>query len=143
LERAIQLARSTNQSQGPVLVVLDADEDCPAILGSALKSRALALVQPRDVSITIPKYEFETWFLSAAKSLGGLRGLRPELIPPRDPEAIRGAKEWLSRNMLPGRNYSPSVDQTALVAGMDLALARSCNSFNRFCREIERLIVSW
>jgi hypothetical protein len=140
LERAIRLARIRSHAPGPVLVVLDADEDCPAILGPNLKARALAIAQPQSVSIVIPKSEFETWFLAAAQSLSGKRGLRQGLLPPPDPEAIRGAKEWLSRNMVPGRKYSPSVDQTALVASMDLTAARSCRSFDRLCREIERLI---
>lgn len=141
LERAIRLAHITNHAQGPVLVVLDADEDCPAILGPHLKSRGGAFASPHGVSIVIPKYEFETWFLAAAQSLSGKRGLRDGLLPPPDPTAIRGAKEWLSRNMVPGRKYSPSVDQAALVAGMDLTAARSCRSFDRLCREIERLVL--
>src|SRR5437763_859272 len=99
-ERAIKLAQSTNQPHGPVLVVLDADEDCPATLGPSLKLRALACAQPQDISIIIPKYEFETWFLRAAESLGGLRGLVEGIVPPQDPETIRGAKEWLTRNMI-------------------------------------------
>lgn len=141
LERAIRLAQINNGAQGPVLVVLDADDDCPVILGAQLKARALAIAQPRSVSIVIPKYEFETWFLAAAHSLRRKRGLREDLLPPPDPEEIRGAKEWLSRNMVPGRTYSPSVDQAALVAGMDLTEARSCKSFDRLCREIQRLVV--
>lgn len=140
LERAIRLAQTINQAPGPILVLLDADEDCPAILGPRLKSRALAITRDNDLSVVIPKFEFETWFLSAARSLSGLRGLREELQAPPDPEAVRGAKEWLSRNMVPGKKYSPAVDQAALVAGMDLAAARSCASFDRLCREIARLV---
>jgi Domain of unknown function (DUF4276) len=138
LERAMRLVRL--RTTGPILVVLDADEDCPAKLGAILKSRSLAIAGADEVSVVIPKFEFETWFLAAAQSLSGKRGLRPGLVPPPDPEAIRGAKEWLSRNMVPGRKYSPSIDQVALVAGMDLVAARSCGSFDRLCREIERLV---
>ena len=140
LERAIRLAQINNEPGGPVVVVLDADEDCPAMLGPSLKSRALPYARRHGVAIVIPKFEFETWFLTAARSLGGLRGLRSGLVPPADPEAIRGAKEWLGRNMMPGRSYSPTIDQAALVAGMDLVAARSCRSFDRFCREVGRLI---
>jgi hypothetical protein len=100
------------------------------------------IAQANRLSIVIPKYEFETWFLAAAESLGGLRGLRHGILPPPNPEAIRGAKEWLSRNMTPGKKYSPSVDQVALVAAMNLTAARSCRSFDRLCREVERLVLS-
>jgi hypothetical protein len=142
LERAIRLARIRNRSEGPVLVLLDADEDCPAELGPQLKSSALAICEPEAVSIVIPKFEFEAWFLAAARSLSGKRGLREGLAPPDNPEAIRGAKEWLSRNMVPSRRYSETVDQVALAAKMDLTSARSCKSFDRLCREIERLVGS-
>jgi hypothetical protein len=142
LERAIRLAQFANEMQGPVLVVLDADDDCPAELGPILKLRAVPVAQHCAVSIVIPKYEFETWFLAAAESLGGYRGLREGLLPPPDPLTVRGTKEWLSGNMGPGRKYSPTVDQAALVAQMDLEAARSCKSFDRLCREIQRLVVT-
>jgi len=121
---------------------LDADDDCPAILGPAIKSRALSVVQGHGIATIVPKHEFENWFLAAARSLAGKRGLREDIEPPENPEAIRGAKEWLSRNMNPGRAYSPTVDQAALAAWMDLAEARLSRSFNRFVRERERLILS-
>jgi hypothetical protein len=124
-----------------VIIFLDADDDCPATLGGILKSQASAIMQPENVSVIIPKSEFEVWFVSAAQSLRGVRGLSEGLAIPSDPEAIRGAKEWLSRNMSPGRKHSPSVDQVALAAKMDLEAARSCRSFARLCREIRRLIV--
>jgi len=98
---------------------MDADDDCPAVLGPNLKARALPILRGLRVTVVIPKREFESWFLAAARSLAGRRGLREQLAPPENPEDIRGAKEWLSRNMIPGRAYSPTVDQAALVAGMD------------------------
>src|SRR6267154_1410823 len=107
LERAVRLARLNNHSRGPVVVLLDADEDCPAAPGSELKTRVSAV---------------------------------DDLSPPRNPEAIRGAKEWLSRNMIPGRAHSSTVDQAALVAGMDLTAAKRWRSFDRLWREIARLI---
>jgi hypothetical protein len=79
LERAIRLAHINNHAQGPVLVVLDADDDP----GPRLKARALAVTQSQSVSIVIPNYEFETWFLTAAESLSGKKGLRERLDPHR------------------------------------------------------------
>jgi len=140
LERAIRLASLKTGSRGPVLVILDADDDCPALLGPSLKARAHDVIERHRVSIVIPKFEFENWFLAAASSLSGKRGLRHDLSAPPDPENIRGAKEWLDRNMVAGRSYSPTIDQAALAAIMDIHSAMNCRSFERLCREIGRLI---
>lgn len=140
LERAILLAQVSNNFKGPVLVMLDADDDCPARLGTDLKRRVLWQSQAWGVSIAVANREFETWFLTAAKSLAGKRGLREDLSPPEFPEKIRGAKEWLSKNMVQNKSYSPMRDQAALVAGMDLVAARSSRSFDRLCNEIARLV---
>jgi hypothetical protein len=141
LEQAIQIVRAEKTS-GPIIAMLDADDDCPAELGPQLKSRATAICGPNALSIIIPKYEFETWFLTAVQSLAGKRGLREGVKPPERPEAVRGAKQWLSQNMDPGRRYRETVDQAALVHAMDLNAARSCPSFERLCREIQRLLQS-
>ena len=140
LERAIRLAQRNAGPLGPVVVMLDADNDCPARLGPDLKARALPIAQGQHVAIVIPKMEFESWFLAPASSLAGKRGLRPDLTAPQNPEEIRGAKEWLSRGMIRGRAYSPTVDQAPLAAGIDLVAARVCHSFDRFVREISRLL---
>jgi hypothetical protein len=140
LERAVQLAMLQNGGRGPILVILDADEHCPAQLGPSLISRVLPLAARHGAAIIIPEYEFETWFLASAESLGGKRGLREGLTPPLHPETIRGAKEWLNRNMAPGQKYSPTIDQAALVALMDLNAAKSCKSFARLYRVLAGLV---
>jgi hypothetical protein len=142
LERAIRLALLRNGGGGPIVIFLDADDDCPAELARILKPRALNVASAEDFTVVIPKCEFETWFLAAAESLSGKRGLNERLRSPTSPETIPGAKEWLSRNMIPGRTYSPTVDQAALVGGMDLHLARSSKSFDRLCKEVFRLLKS-
>jgi hypothetical protein len=72
--------------------------------------------------------------------LRGHRDLPVDLGSPRDPEAIRGAKEWLDRHMPRGRAYIETVDQPALAARFDLALARRARSFDKCYREIVRLL---
>lgn len=59
---------------------------------------------------------------------------------PADPEAIRGAKEWLSRAMESDCSYQETLDQAALTAIFDLAEARRVPSFSRFEREVRRLV---
>ncbi len=138
LERAVRLAVANTESQGPVLIVFDADDDCPAT--PDLRTRASAAAGTDRISVVIPKYEFETWFLTAARSLAGKRGLEEDLSSPSNPHEIRGAKEWLDRHMTRGHKYSPTVDQAALVSSIDLQATRACRSFDRLCREIGRLI---
>ncbi len=89
----------------------------------------------------IANREFEAWLIASAESLRGIRGLRNDIVAPGQPEAIRGAKEWLSGRMS-GRTYRATRDQAALASRIDLQLARRAPSFDRFCREIERLIVT-
>ncbi len=141
LERAVQLAALDARPGGAVLVVLDADNDCPKTLAPELLRRARTGVSDLPVSVVLAKREFEAWFLAAAESLRGHRGLPADLEPPPDPEAVRGAKEWLARNMPPGQRYAATLDQPALTAVFDLQSARRRSpSFDKFCREITRLL---
>lgn len=137
LERALQLARLKLGGAGAVLVVIDADDDCPAELAPALIARAQAVLPGFHVSIVFAKREFEAWFLAAAYSLRGVRGLAVDLQPPADPEGIRGAKEWLDRHKRDG--YSPTIDQAKLAAKMDLEQARAAPSFDKLVRELARI----
>ena len=141
LERAVELAARLAGQPGGVLVVLDSDDDCPAEQGPALLARAEAARSDRPIAVVLAKREFEGWLLAAAESLRGQRGLPDNLQPPADPEAIRGAKEWLTGRMTAGRAYSPTLDQPALSARFDLDLARtSSQSFDKFYRDTVALI---
>ncbi len=139
LERAIELVRLGIGGAGAILIILDADQDCPAELGPRLLARAVPVARGCPVSVVIAKAEFECWFLAAAASLRGRRRLVEDLSTPADPESVRGAKEWLTHRMHPGNSYSPAIDQPKLTGAMDLAEARVSPSFARCCREVERL----
>ncbi len=140
LERAVDLAARRIVGHGAVLVLLDSDDDCPAQLGPELLQRALSARRDVPLAVVIAKREFESWFLAAAESLRGQRGLATGLDPPPDPEAIRGAKEWLTTRMESGRSYVETLDQPALAACFDLDKARRADSFDKFCRDIVHLI---
>ena len=141
LERTVELAARLAGEAGGVLVVLDSDDDCPAEQGPALLARAVDARSDRPIAVVLAKREFEGWLLSAAESLRGKRGLSDDLQPPADPEAIRGAKEWLTGRMTAGRTYSPTLDQPALSARFDLDLARTrSQSFDKFYRDTVALI---
>lgn len=139
LRRAVALAAARAGTGGSVLVLLDADDDCPAELGPAL----LDVIGEREdvgVSVVLANREFEAWFVAAAESVAGRRGLSDELHSPDDPESIRGAKEWLRDRMTGGSTYSPTLDQPALTAQFDIEVARRADSFDKCVREIRRLL---
>lgn len=142
LERAGRLASLDLDASGAVLVVMDSERPtCPAQEGPQLLMRLRAAVpQEYGCAVVLAHQEAEAWFLAAAASLAGERGLPTGLQAPADPEGIRGAKEWLSRHMPPGRRYSETLDQPAFAARMSLVEARTSDSFDKLWREMARLL---
>jgi hypothetical protein len=139
LERAVELAALKARPRGGVFVLLDSDDDCPAELAPRLLARAESAGMGLPVSVILAEREFEGWFLAAAESIRGKRGLPLDLAPPRNPEKIRGAKGWL-RERMRGRVYSETIDQPALAAIFDLNQARVARSFDKCYRELQVLI---
>ena len=122
LEKYIHLAA---QIAG-ILVLLDADQDCPMSLAATLLERARRTRSDRTIKVVLAKTEFESWFLAAAPSIqcdsspasalwtarcAGRRGIRLGCMSPPDPEAIRDAKRWLTDQMPSGYRCSPTADQ--------------------------------
>ena len=140
VERAVQLAALQTQAKGAILLLVDADDDCPAEEAAILLGRMQAAQGDHPCAAVLAKVEFETWFLASAVSLRGRRGLPEDLSPPANPETVQGAKEWLSKHMPPGRSYTETLDQPALTASLDPVLARSARSFRKFEKEVGRLV---
>ena len=139
LERAVELAALKARPRGGVFVLFDSDDDCPAQLAPPLLARAEPAGMGLAVFVVLPQREFEGWFLAAAESIRGRRGLPADLAPPHDPEEIRGAKGWL-RERMHGHVYSETIDQPALAAVFDLDQARAAKSFDKCYRELRLLI---
>ena len=137
--RHLQLAGGKCGEEGWILILLDADDDCPATLGRDVLSRAQKIVPHRSVSVVLANREFEAWFIGAARSLNGQRGL---VISDADSnveaEKPRDAKGWLRQRMT-GGTYGETTDQPAFAAIMDLqeALDR-CRSFRKLCDEWDK-----
>ncbi|WP_338702290.1 DUF4276 family protein [Streptomyces sp. Q6] len=129
------------QAPGGVLVVIDADDDCPAGLGPELLRRAKAARPDRRVSVVLANREFEAWFIAAAPSLGGHRELAHDLAVPADCETRRDCKGWLTHHRTDGQPYKPNADQAALAEVFDMEMARrNSPSFDKFCRDVNYLI---
>ncbi|MGW2086635.1 DUF4276 family protein [Streptomyces sp. NPDC001880] len=126
---------------GGVLIVLDADDDCPAALGPSLLERATAARPDRRTAVVLAQREFEAWFIAAAPTLGGCRGLPHGLEVPTNCETPRDCKGWLTHHRVDGRPYKPVVDQAALAEIFDIAMARANSpSFDKFCRDVHYLM---
>lgn len=141
LGRYVQLAKTQVGLGGAILILADADDEegCPAELGPRLLKQAQAVRADASIVVVLAKREFESWFLAAAESLRGQRGFPTDLETPRDPEAIRGAKEWLSRCRT--FRYEETIDQPALAAVFDVHRARERSpSFDKLWREVQGLL---
>lgn len=138
MERAVLQACRSRERAAAVLVLLDADDDCPAKLGPSLLERCRTATG-LPVAVVLAKSELEAWFLGAKESLRGVRGIRDSATAPEDPEQIRDAKGRISQNM-DGKRYLEVDDQPALAASMDFDLARKrCPSFAKLQREVAQL----
>ena len=140
LERAIELAVLRARPVGGILILLDADEDCPAELGPKLLQRAMESRPDQSVRVVLAKAEYEAWFLAAANSLAGHRRIDETAVPPPDPESIRDAKGWLSARMPPDQNYRATIHQAAFSTLFDLDTARAASSFNKMWRDVSSLL---
>ena len=127
------------EADGGIPVILDSDDDCPAQLAPDLLARMRAARGDLPSAVVLPNKEFESWFLAAAQSLRGYRGFPEDLEAPAQPEAIRGAKEWLNQRATPGA-YSANVDQASLTDKFDLDSARRAPSFDKCYREVIQLL---
>ena len=83
LERAVTLLGNKVGSGGAVLVLIDADDDPACTLGPELLRRGMTARPDLRVGVVLAVRECEAWFLAAAESLRGQRGLSADLeLPP-------------------------------------------------------------
>ena len=146
LHRAVSLAHrkliSPLGSSDPalVLILIDADEDCPGKLGPILLESARKVLPGADVACVLAKYEYETWFAAAAESLTKYLEFPDGFVASEEPENARHGKAWIER-CFRGPKYSAARDQAGMTSAMnlDLCLKRS-PSFGKLCRELERRV---
>jgi hypothetical protein len=136
LEKRLAIAERDRPGAGAVLLVLDADDDCATELASFLLARASAATR-LPVRVALPVREFEAFFLAAAFSLRGHRGIREDAEPPSEPEVPRDAKGAVTGLMAGSRRYVEVADQPSLTAAMDLAaVAERCRPYRKLEQEI-------
>jgi len=115
--RFIHLAASKAGEDGWILVLLDADDDCPAVKGKEIVRRAVSVAPNRRVSAVLAKREYEGWFLAAASSLRHVRGFDAGEDANVDAESVRNAKGWMSEHLQSGRYREILVEAQGLLGG--------------------------
>lgn len=136
--RHLLLAANKCGDAGGIVVLLDADDDCPVTLAQGILARAQQYVAPRSLAVALANREYEAWLIAAAESLNGHRGFKCKLEVPSDPDQPRDAKGWI-RQQMSSRAYGETTDQPAFTARMNLdtVYARS-RSFRKLCSELDR-----
>ena len=140
LTQAVDVAVRGLTRPGALLILVDADEECPANLGPRLLRWASLARSDVPIAVVAANREFEAWFLAAAESLRGHRGLAADITPPADCESVQDAKKWLRDRMFAGERYSPTSHQASFSQVMSLEQARGAPSFDKLCRDVRRLV---
>ena len=134
LKTAVRLAR-LQQGCDAILILFDADDDCPKTLAPMLDQWARAAASPLPCAVVMATREYEAWYLAAVESLRGKCAIREDAVYPGDPESRRGAKEALEELMGRGQSYHETTDQPALSAWFDMQAAYGrCRSFRRMVK---------
>jgi hypothetical protein len=135
-----QRLRRDAEGRGLLLLLLDAEDDCPAELGPRILAAARSFRRDADLACVLARRMLENWIVAGASTLAGVNGL-PDRLPPREQfEDLRGAN-WLeqqlrSRNRT--RKYKKIEDAELFVQKMDLhECRRNAPSFDKLCRELE------
>lgn len=140
LERYAAMAIRDGGPHTRLIVVLDADDRCPAELGPMLLGRLNARFPNNPASVNVADREYESWFMASAESIARHVGSTHIFELPSPIETIRDARGWIGRNIL-HRSYKETADQASFSSRIDVPIARGrSHSFNRLCLEVHRLL---
>ena len=136
LRKVCNLVRAKGDAD-MLLIVRDADvgdDDCPRFRGPEAAGWVREEKLPFPTAVTLFHKEYEALFLPSLPSIVGRdwsddrghvrSGFAANVAYPGDPEATRGVKEWLSRQLPSGRSYKPTLDQLPLTRMLDFTLLR-------------------
>ncbi len=113
ITRAVRFAvKKLQAGSGPstvnlILLLLDANSDCPKQLVPKLVSAVQASAGSCDTAVVLAKVEYETWFVAAAESLR--EHLKIDHPLPELPEEQRCGKGWIEARFFNGR-YSETIE---------------------------------
>ena len=144
VERLLQYAILENCDG--ILVLFDADDECPYEEASKIANQAMALGLGVPVVVVYAEAEYESWFIcnlapGRGQEIRERLSMENSVDAPKDVENIKGAKEWLTRNMPYNRAYKETSYQEPLTQYIDLGFTQTkSRSFRRLCHAVEELV---
>jgi hypothetical protein len=130
-----------SSSSGLLLLLLDAEDDCPAQLAPILLEAAKKIRSDADICCVLAKRMLENWIVAGASTLAGVNGL-PAILPTRDRFEDRSGAKWLEQQLRSkdkARKYKKTEDAKLFVRVMDLEECRTNSpSFDKLCRELAK-----
>jgi hypothetical protein len=141
-------AKKDTQARPLVLILLDAEGDCPKALAPRLLDVARkALPADVPVSCVLAKRMLENWIVAGASALEGVNGLPDNLkdkLPARGQFEDRSGAAWLEaqlRSQNKTRKYSKTDDAKEFVREMALQECRAnAASFDKLCQVLEAVL---
>jgi hypothetical protein len=131
------ILRTALLAGAPVLWVLDYDcDDCTDVDRDlqSLYQQATAVSTAQKTEFAFMVKEYESLFLADHETTRTVFPDIPQTTAfPQNPEAVRGAKEWLSKARPKGLAYKESTDQAKITSQLNLdRLRQRSPSFRRF-----------
>lgn len=131
--------RHDSSARGLLLLLLDAEMDCPAELAPRLLGAATQVRSDAPIACVLAKRMLENWVVAGASTLAGINGL-PNPLPDRDRFEDCNGAAWLEdqlRSQDKARKYKKTADAKPFVCAMKLQECRAnAPSFDKLCREL-------
>ena len=126
---------------GAILILVDADTDCPVAFAKRLSQRCNEIGTKYPVQVVCARRSYESWFLASLNTIKGLHGISKTAALVRNPEDVPNPKQWLGDQMPAGQAYKETTHQASLSGAIDLDLAhQNSRSFRRLCHALEQLL---
>ena len=127
---------------GAILILVDADDECPVTLAKRLSQRCNDIGTSCPVQIVCARRSYESWFLASLDTIKGRHDIPDTAALLRDAEEVPNPKRWLTDQMPSGQAYKETSHQASLSSAIDLDLARlNSRSFRRLCHAVEQLLI--
>ena len=141
LEQFLGYCRMKKPDCAGILVLLDADDDCPVTLARQLAERCRLYDPGQPVTIVLAKREYEAWFLASLDTIKGNSGIPETASLTGNVEDIANPKQQLTAFMPPGQAYKETSHQAPFSQYIDLDQAHAnSRSFRRLCHAVEELV---